>query len=382
MIIAWACVLCTRAGSSAEEVPVAATPTTARISSSPASATLSASERARRLASLTAEGQRCKEGGDHDCVIDRYASAYLLLDHEDRTERLGIRYVDLMIDSCDALATQADIAQYRSRFEVFGSIIDLQISEIDNRHVIEPTRMHGKEARRHRRQEEQILEQRSRLEESKLRLDELRPRLDTEGSRETTPQPTIVVQPGPRGPKEPGRTTPLSPKPDRGTQRPREPGVPLDPATRRVIFGTIGIAGGSIATLSGISLMINGFAWTKCKRRSEDDSLTTECLALAGARDGISIFPTRKPEGRVVGSDAASKQSVYNWVSGSLVTAVGIAAVSWSAVVVKRARDEGREHGGERGHERARARRESIALAPSWSRLSPRQGGLSIVGRF
>jgi len=385
-MIAWACVFCAP-GASAEEAMVEATPTAAPSSSPPAPTPMSASEYAERLASLTTEGQRCKDKGDHDCVIDRYASAYHLLDHEDRTGRLGIRYVDLMVGSCDVLAKQADAAQYRSRFEVFESIIDLQISEIDSRHVIEPTRKRGKKARKHRQREERIQEQRIRLEESKQRLEELLHRLAAEESEETSPPPTIVVTPGPEVPgvTKPLPTTEVDPEPDpTHLEQPKQGELEDDSRrvnTRRLVLGTVGIAGGSLATLSGISLMINGAAWNSCNRNG-DDTTSTECSGLVGASRGIFPIAGEKPDEHDVSPENARKNSVFYWVSGSLVTAVGITAVTLGAIAVKRARDENREQERERKRDRARARRESIALAPSWSPFSPRQGGLSITGRF
>jgi hypothetical protein len=382
-MIAWACVLCTHAGFSAEEAMAETAPATVPSSSLPTSTQMSASQRAERLGALTEQGRRCKDEGDHDCVIDRYVSAYQLLDHGDRTGRLGIQFVDLMIESCDALAEQADVMKYRSRFEVFGSLIELQLAEIDSRHPTESTRKRGRKSRRHRQQDERLQEQRARLEESKLRLEELQHRLAAEEAEETSPPPTIVVIPE----REDPGGAPLDP-----TSVPRPDPNPFEQEdveddshranTRRFILGTIGIAGGSLATLTGIALMINGSAWTQCKHRSEDGSPSTECNTLAGARDGITFFPTDNPEGREVDTDTADQKSVRNWVSGSITTAAGIAAVGWAAWAVKRSRDEYREREGDRKRDRARARRESIALAPSWSPLVPRQGGLSITGRF
>lgn len=383
-MIAWACVLCTRVGSSAEEEMIETKPATVPSSSLPVSTPASASVRAERLAALTTEGQRCKDEGDHDCVVDRYASAYQLLDHEDRTGRLGPRYVDLMIYSCDELAKRSDVAQYRSRFEVFESIIDLQISEIDSHIATESTKKRGRKARRHRQKDERLQEQRARLEESKHRLEGLLHRLAAEASEQPSPPPAIVMVPAPEG-AESLLTTSVPPEARPGLSEQPEQGELEAGAnrrnTRRLILGGVGIAGGSLATLSGISLMINGAAWNSCNRKN-DDTTSDECSGLVGASRGIFPILGPKPDEEEVPPHIAKKNSVFHWVSGSLVTAIGITAISLGAWAVKQARDEDRGRERERRRDRARARRESIALAPSWSPFSPHQGGLSITGRF
>jgi hypothetical protein len=361
--------LCVRAGPSPDDAAVGAEPAAAPSSTPTSPPALSDSERVDRLAAFSKRGERCHAKGEHDCVIDELASAYHLLEHEDRVGRLGSNYVDLMSDSCNALSMGSDVAEHRSRFEVFREIIALHISEIDNQPAAETTRKHKRRTRSQRKQDrareaqqQRLATQRPQLEEQGKRLDSLLHRLDTELTQvePSAPQddeglPTII------DPEEP----PVEPSSDveadiiRRTKRP-------------IILGTLGIVGGSLAILSGASFMVNGAAWTLCngKYREADGTPSTRCSELAGVAGGLSpitsFAATDEPGDFPLEAREARKRSARNWVLGSISTAIGISAVTWGAVAVRRARD----------------RRASIAFAPSWSPLSPRAGALTITGRF
>lgn len=335
---------------------------------------MGASDAADQLASLEQRGRSCHADGDHACVINALASAYNLLEHSDRVGRLGPRYVDLMSDSCSALSMRADNARHRSQFEIFRDIIDLHISEIDNQHapkMAKATRKHGprtrterQDDRRHKAHQQQLQEQKERLQEQDRRLGDLVDQLDTRaaGPGPTTPDSEDTVLED---------TTPEDPAPEDPDPELLRTQV-MEETKRPIILGTLGIVGGSLAFLSGASLMVDGAAWTMCsgKYRRADGVPSDRCFDLAGARDGLSPFTgfdiTAKPEDFEGSRGRARRLSARSWVLGSVTTAAGIGAVAWGAVAVKRARE----------------RRRSISLAVSWSPRSPREGGLSVGGRF
>lgn len=321
---------------------------------------------------LKTVGESCRLQGDHGCVIDNLGGAYWAMERAEQVDALGLKYVRWVSESCDQwlqgwkaarAEQQAGIGQYEDRLRECKTILENQISEIEVQRP--PKGEHHKKQRQAIRREvewsnEHLPSLAREIEDELDQVDEL-PRAP---SSPTTIGPTA---PPPR--VSPGTaTTPPKPRPSGPTHE-----QVLEDTRIRYAVDVIVVAGGSLAVLSGVSLMANGAAWTSCRKKytEQDGYARTRCaqvLGLAEATDLGSVFVREKYSSRDydVASEEASKNSARNWILGALVIGAATTIITLGALDL----------------EKVLKIRKKYSLAASWSPASPHAGALSFTARF
>lgn len=325
------------------------------------------------LADLKTAGESCHLQGDHGCVIDNLGRAYWAMDRAERVDALGLKYVRWMSQSCDQwlqqwksarAEQQAGIEQYEARLRECKSILVNQISEIE---VQRPPR-----GEHHKKQRQAIRREVKWSNEHLPSLArEIGGELDQVDEIPQAPTTPITIDP---------IVSPTPIPPDKVTRHPPGP-RPSGPNREQVLRDTrlryvldvIVVAGGSLAVLSGVSLMANGAAWTSCRRKytEMDGYARTRCaqvLGLAEATDLGSVFVREKYYSLNfnVATEEASKNSARNWILGSLVVGAAAAVITLGALDLKKVLHI----------------RKKYSLAASWSPASPNAGALSFTARF
>lgn len=327
------------------------------------------------LDDLKTAGESCHLQGDHGCVIDNLGRAYWAMERTEQVDALGLKYVRWMSESCEQWLQQWQTARaeqqpgldpYEARLRECKSILENQISEIE---VQSPPR-----GEHHKKQRQAI---RREVKWSKEHLAvlarEIGDELDQvdEIPQAPTSSPTTIGTTVPPPYDPPGTTiTPDLPGP-------RPPGLPREQVLKdtrlRYVLDVIVVAGGSLAVLSGVSLMANGAAWTSCRRKYTeiDGYARTRCaqvLGLAEATDLGSVFVRERYYSLNfnVATEEASKNSARNWILGSLVVGAAATVITLGALDLKKVLKI----------------RKKYSLAASWSPASPNAGALSFTARF
>lgn len=328
------------------------------------------------LDDLKTAGESCHLQGDHGCVIDNLGRAYRAMERAEQVDALGLKYVRWMSESCEQWLQQWKTARaerqsgldpYEARLRECKSILENQISEIEVQRP--PKGEHHKKQRQAIRREvkwsnEHLPPLAREIGDELDQVDEI--------PQEPTPPTTI-------GPKVPPTKFP------QGGRTTTPPGLGTSPITRptreqvlkdtrlRYVLDVIVVAGGSLAVLSGVSLMANGAAWTSCRRKYTEMAgyARTRCaqvLGLAEATDLGSVFvrETYSSAQYDVASEEASKNSARNWILGSLVVGAAATVITLGALDL----------------EKVLKIRKKYSIAASWSPASPHAGALSFTARF
>lgn len=293
---------------------------------------------------LVLEGDEHRAKREHDRAIAAYAEAYELYKAEGRSWRDNHPLVKALGESCEAVLADAT----RSSTSL-GDCADV---------IGDHTQAVG-DAPRHRR----------KYERDGARLGDLHTRLVSAQSTQDLPSPPVEppladppITTGPK-PTRPRRVTPTKP-----TVTPKEPKPESNPSkhakdeTRsHLVLASIGVAGGSLLTLTGTALMLNGAAWTRCSRdnRAERNSPSDRCLDLLGVASatdpGSAVTDSiTTPEDYEASAAESRIKSVRNWTLGSITLAAGVGAIVGSAIAIHR----------------IRAKRARYSVAPAWSRRS------------
>lgn len=331
---------------------------------------------AAELTELKIAGESCHLQEDHGCVIDNLGRAYWAMDRTEQVDALGLRYVHWLGESCEQWLQQWKAARaeqqsgpdpYEARLRECKSILENQISEIEVQRP--PKGEHHKKQRQAIRRE--VKWSNEHLPSLALEIGDELDQVDEIPQAPISPTTTgpivtpIELQPGRVDTPPPGTRSPLT--------GPTHEQVSKDTRLRYVL-DVIVVAGGSLAVLSGVSLMANGAAWTSCRRKyatKKDGTASNRCLDLLGlaeATDLGAVFAGEdyhEDDFRDAGT-AARTNSVKNWILGSLVVGAATAVVTLGALDLKKVLKI----------------RKKYSLAASWSPASPNAGALSFTARF
>lgn len=289
------------------------------------------------------QGDRCRIEERHPCAIESYHSAYdpagAVADQQ------GL--VEVLAESCDALSRTEEVLLHQAQLSMCGDVIAQHL---------DAQQSGSKSRRKQTRETRQLRELHAHIERllALIAVSTLgpTPSAAASGTDDVAPADAapLTIEERARRARlqlelQEARRKATEAVQDRERARVKEETRPA------MILGTMGIAAGTLVTLSGAALMLNGAAWTACSRkyRNREGEPSTRCHELLGAHaalDPSTIFTDTmiSAEELDVAQGEARTRSVRNWVLGSITLAAGIASIAGGAVALRRARDRRRQH--------------------------------------